>query len=234
MRIALPSSQKMPDEIQIITTGDGSHSLLNTTLNETYHSVHGAKRESIHVFIKHGLEFFLERSPQDVVNIFEVGFGTGLNALLTATFAEEKKQKFSYTSIEAFPLSAEIWSKLNYTNSEEDRILFNKLHSSAWESENTITDFFEVRKLNMTLQEIAFKENFDVVYFDAFAPSKQPEIWKISVLQKVYEALKVNGVFVTYCAKGQLKRDLKTLGFLVETLAGPPGKKEMVRALKIS
>jgi tRNA U34 5-methylaminomethyl-2-thiouridine-forming methyltransferase MnmC len=234
MPIALPSFQKMPDEIQIITTGDGSHSLLNTTLNETYHSVHGAKRESIHVFIKHGLEFFREKSPCEVVSIFEVGFGTGLNALLTASFADEKKQKINYTSIEAFPLTSEIWSQLNYSETDHDRLLFKKLHEDSWGTENLISDFFALLKMKITLQEISFKEHFDVVYFDAFAPSKQPELWEIPVLQKIYEALKVDGVFVTYCAKGQLKRDLKTLGFLVETLAGPPGKKEMVRALKIS
>jgi tRNA U34 5-methylaminomethyl-2-thiouridine-forming methyltransferase MnmC len=224
----------MPDEIQIITTGDGSHSLLNTTLNETYHSVHGARRESIHVFIKHGLEYFLEKNKSDSVAIFEVGFGTGLNALLTATFADDEKQRINYTSIEAFPLRSEVWSQLNYTETDHDRSLFKKLHDSNWETENAITDFFTMRKLKMTLQEISFKESFDVVYFDAFAPSKQPELWEFSVLKRVYDALKTNGVFVTYCAKGQLKRDLKNLGFLVETLAGPPGKKEMVRALKIS
>jgi tRNA U34 5-methylaminomethyl-2-thiouridine-forming methyltransferase MnmC len=234
MPIALPSFQKMPDEIQIITTGDGSHSLLNTTLNETYHSVHGAKRESVHVFVKHGLEFFIERYPTDVVKIFEVGFGTGLNALLTAAFADAFKQKISYTSVEAFPLSSEIWTQLNYTETDNDRILFSTIHSSPWEIENPVTDFFKLRKLKTTLQEISYDENFDLIYFDAFAPSKQPELWEISVLKKVYDALKTNGVFVTYCAKGQLKRDLKTLGFLVETLPGPPGKKEMVRALKIS
>lgn len=234
MHIAWRSFQKMPDEIQIITTGDGSHSLLNTALNETYHSVHGARQESIHVFIKHGLEFFLEKNRADVVDIFEVGFGTGLNALLTAAFAQEQKQKINYTSIETFPLAPDIWSKLNYSQTESDRILFEMLHAGSWQSKNVMNEFFTIQKLEKKLQEISFRDSFDVVYFDAFAPSKQPELWEISVLQKVYEALKINGIFVTYCAKGQLKRDLKTLGFLVETHVGPPGKKEMVRAVKIS
>ncbi|HEY0739994.1 MAG TPA: tRNA (5-methylaminomethyl-2-thiouridine)(34)-methyltransferase MnmD [Chryseosolibacter sp.] len=225
----------MPDDIQIITTGDGSHSLLNTALNETYHSVHGAKRESIHVFIKQGLEYFLERKAVDTVKIFEVGFGTGLNALLTANFAQQHHQKISYTSIEAFPLDETIWKKLNYTESSEDTVLFQRLHTATWQAENLINDFFSLTKLETTLQEVSPDQNvFDVVYFDAFAPSKQPELWEIEMLQKVFGALKPNGVFVTYCAKGQLKRDLKTIGFLVETLAGPPGKKEMVRALKNS
>lgn len=233
MPIVLRSYQKMPDDIQIITTGDGSHSLLNTALNETYHSVHGAKRESIHVFIKHGLEYFLERNAVDTVKIFEVGFGTGLNALLTANFAQLHHQKISYTSIEAFPLDETIWKKLNYTESNEDAVLFERLHTATWEEESPINDFFSLMKLKTTLQGIPLQENaFDVVYFDAFAPSKQPELWAIEMLQKVFTTLKPNGVFVTYCAKGQLKRDLKTIGFSVETLAGPPGKKEMVRALK--
>lgn len=225
----------MPDEIQIIITGDGSHSLLNTTLNETYHSVHGARRESVHVFLKNGLEYFREKNSTEEVKIFEVGFGTGLNALLTASFAEDQTQKVSYTSIEAFPLGEEISTKLNYAESEQEKILFQKLHSSSWEEEISINNFFTLKKIKATLQEIQLQKNFfDVIFFDAFAPSKQPELWEISILEKVCNGLKPNGIFTTYCAKGQLKRDLKSLGLLVETLAGPPGKKEMVRALKIS
>jgi tRNA U34 5-methylaminomethyl-2-thiouridine-forming methyltransferase MnmC len=224
----------MPDEIQIITTGDGSHSLLNTGLNETYHSIHGAKRESVHVFLKHGLEYFLEKNSPDVVRIFEVGFGTGLNALLTASFAEIRKQKIVYTSIEAFPLEEKISNQLNYAESQHEKILFQKLHSSPWEVDVPINNFFTVKKIETTLQEIPLQKNyFDVIYFDAFAPNKQPELWEISILEKVCDVLKPSGIFTTYCAKGQLKRDLKSLGLLVETLTGPPGKKEMVRALKI-
>lgn len=235
MRIALPLFQKMPDDIQIITTGDGSHSLLNTALNETYHSVHGARRESIHVFLNKGLEYFLEENSREIVRIFEVGFGTGLNALLTAAFADQIKQKISYTSIEAFPLDPEFVTTLNYADSIQEKGLFRTLHSSAWDAEAPITDLFALKKLKTTLQGIDLSQNqFDVIYFDAFAPSKQPELWEISMLKKVCDALKPRGIFVTYCAKGQLKRDLKTLGLSVETLPGPPGKKEMVRALKIS
>ena len=225
----------MPEEIQIITTGDGSHSLLNTALNETYHSVHGAKRESVHVFIKNGLEYFLDKNSKETVQIFEVGFGTGLNALLTAGFAAGSQQKVSYTSIEAFPLSVEIVDQLNYPESDHEKNIFQKLHTVPWEEEASINDFFTLKKIKTTLQQIQFRENsFDMIFFDAFAPSKQPELWEIDILEKVCRALKTGGVFTTYCAKGQLKRDLKSLGFLVETLPGPPGKKEMVRALKIS
>jgi tRNA U34 5-methylaminomethyl-2-thiouridine-forming methyltransferase MnmC len=225
----------MPDEIQIITTGDGSHSLLNSALNETYHSVHGAKRESIHVFIDHGLQFFLQNNDNPIIRIFEVGFGTGLNALLTASFARTHQKEIHYTSIESFPLPENIWSALNYSETEEEKLIFQQLHLASWDESITINEFFALNKLKSTLQEISLLDNtFDVIYFDAFAPSKQPELWEFYILEKVCKALKRGGVFVTYCAKGQLKRDLKTLGLDVQTLPGPPGKKEMVRALKIS
>jgi tRNA U34 5-methylaminomethyl-2-thiouridine-forming methyltransferase MnmC len=224
----------MPDDIHIILTGDGSHSLLNTALNETYHSVHGAKRESVHVFVNHGLEFFRAQHPTETIKIFEVGFGTGLNALLTASYAENNFQKVSYTSIEAFPLEEELLMKLNYAETDEEKKLFRKLHAALWEKDEQINKYFLLNKIRTTLQEITLSaETFDVIYFDAFAPGKQPELWELPVLDKVCGGLKKDGAFVTYCAKGQLKRDLKTLGLEVQTLPGPPGKKEMVRALKI-
>lgn len=223
------------NNIQIISTADGSHSLLNTALNETYHSVHGAVQESLHVFIKNGLDFFCERSAQTPVRILEVGFGTGLNALLTAQRASAINRNIHYTTLEAFPLSSEIWSQLNYADSPEAKDLFQKIHAAAWSKDEVISTNFTLSKREITLQLFeADYSFFDVVYFDAFAPGKQPEMWFIDILEKVVQKLTTNGVFVTYCAKGQLKRDLKSLNMLVETLNGPPGKKEMVRALKIS
>jgi tRNA U34 5-methylaminomethyl-2-thiouridine-forming methyltransferase MnmC len=224
----------MAEKIQIITTGDGSHSLLNTELNETYHSVHGARRESLHVFIKHGLDFFCERSAAATpVRILEIGFGTGLNALLTIHRASETQRVLNYTTLEAFPLEASIWSSLNYTEDVFARELFERIHLAPWAEQFEITPFFSLHKLHATLQQISLAPfSFDVIFFDAFAPNKQPELWQISLLDKVVTAMKPGGVFVTYCAKGQLKRDLKSLNLVVETLEGPPGKKEMVRALK--
>jgi tRNA U34 5-methylaminomethyl-2-thiouridine-forming methyltransferase MnmC len=223
----------MSDPLQIITTGDGSHSLLNTALNETYHSVHGALRESLHVFIKHGLEYFIDANQSNKISVFEVGFGTGLNAFLTAEFVRDKNISVEYTSIEAFPLSHDVVSQLNYANTSAQSELFERIHGAEWEKSISISPEFTIRKIKTTLQQIDLSiPAFDVVYFDAFAPSKQPEMWELSLLQKIYSALKNPGVFVTYCAKGQLKRDLKSLGFEVETLEGPPGKKEMVRGLK--
>ena len=224
----------MPN-VSIITTSDGSHSLLNAELNETYHSVHGALQESLHVFIKNGFDHIVEKFHGSTMEILEVGFGTGLNALLTLQAATVSKSKVRYTSIEAFPLEENIWRKLNYTKSVGYNSFFDQLHSSRWGADQTIGDNFVVHKIHAPLQlaELA-RNNYDLVYFDAFAPNKQPEMWDLETLTLVAYSMKQGGVFVTYCAKGQVKRDLKSLGFNVETLAGPPGKKEMIRATKVS
>ena len=219
--------------IKIITTSDGSHSLLNTDLNETYHSNHGALQESIHVFINHGLKFLIETYSPNSVNIFEVGFGTGLNALLTLQQSINSDIIFNYTSIEAFPLEKDIWSELNYGSAVGMQEQFKQLHEAVWNTWVEINPNFRLRKLNDTLQEISLEnEAFNLIYFDAFAPSKQPEMWEMRILQKMVQIMTTKSVFVTYCAKGQLKRDLKSLGLDIETLTGPPGKKEMVRGLK--
>ena len=221
-------------ELTIITTSDGSHSLLNTALNETYHSTHGAIQESIHVFIKNGLDFLLQQKAIDEINILEIGFGTGLNVLLTRQRAAQTGKKIAYTSLEAFPIDINVVKKLNYplvlmTNAEE----FTGLHLLPWDQELEVAPNFHLAKLKIKLEEAHLEnQKFDLVYYDAFAPSKQPEMWELKVLRKVAEAMKPTAVFVTYCARGQLKRDLKSLGFSVETLPGPPGKKEMVRAVK--
>ena len=220
-------------DVKLITTSDGSHSLLNEELNETYHSVHGALQESQHVFINNGLRYFLELRPLDHLSIFEVGFGTGLNALLTIKALENLKTHVSYVSVEPFPIGKELWTSLNYTKVLGLQDTFATLHRSSWETPNQITSQLLLLKRQTKLQTIDLEpKSFDVVYYDAFAPNKQPELWTIDILRKVIDAMKLNGVLVTYCAKGQLKRDLKELGLRVETLPGPPGKKEMVRATR--
>lgn len=216
--------------LEIIVTGDGSHSLLNKTLNETYHSVHGARRESEHVFIKHGLEYFISDGRKSV-SIFEVGFGTGLNALLTTQF--NTAASIEYTSIETAPIEKAIWSKLNYAVTPEEHQVFEKIHGASWSNRVQISPLFILEKLHTSIHDVAFAAAFDIVYFDAFAPNKQPDMWTAEVLQKVFDAMRTPGIFVTYCAQGQLKRDLRTVGFKVESLPGPPGKREMTRALKI-
>ncbi len=220
--------------LKIITTSDGSHSLLNEELNETYHSVHGAIQESLHVFIQNGLKYYLEDFKTNNVSILEIGFGTGLNALLTVQVAQQSTSTFHYTTLEAFPLEEKIWSELNYADALNLKNQFHLLHQVSWEHEHTILPNFQFQKLHIKLQDVILEpSSFDIIFFDAFAPSKQPELWEINVLRQVTEALRINGVFVTYCAKGQLKRDLKSLRLKVETLPGPPGKKEMVRAIKV-
>lgn len=217
--------------LKIITTNDGSHSLLNEQLNETYHSRHGAVQESLYVFIKHGLDFVSQSKKE--IKILEIGFGTGLNALLTAQSAKANNLNVHYTSLEAFPVEENIWSKLNYVDSPEATTLFEKLHRAKWNEEELITPNFKLTKLETTLQSVQLKPtHFDLIYFDAFAPNKQPEMWEQPILKKISDAMNAGGVFVTYCAKGQLKRDLQQVGLTVETLSGPPGKREMVRGVK--
>lgn len=219
--------------LQIITTNDGSQSLLNPELNETYHSIHGARQESIHVFITNGLEFVVQNKSKQSVKILEIGFGTGLNALLTASYGAEKGIAIEYTTLEAFPVNESIWQQLTYAQSEAEREIFYKLHHEPWDQWVEIKPGFMLTKLNTSLQLVSLEHRyFDLVYFDAFAPNKQPEMWTLPMLQKTIEALTPGGVFVTYCAKGQLKRDLASLGTRVESLQGPPGKREMIRAMK--
>ncbi|WKV13650.1 tRNA (5-methylaminomethyl-2-thiouridine)(34)-methyltransferase MnmD [Marivirga harenae] len=222
------------DNIKIITTEDGSHSLYHEELKETYHSFHGALQESVHVFIEKGLRFWRTKSglPKQV-DIFEVGFGTGLNALLAAHFAMENEVKINFTTIEPFPLDMEIISQLNYATSidgDDLKATFEQIHTSIWGEKVEINPYFSIHKIKKKLEDLQIDQKFDVLFFDAFAPSKQAELWTADLMQKCFNLLKDGGVFTTYSAKGQLKRDLKSVGFEVETLPGPPGKKEMVRA----
>jgi tRNA U34 5-methylaminomethyl-2-thiouridine-forming methyltransferase MnmC len=220
--------------INIIVTEDGSHSLLNLEMNETYHSRHGAMLESNYVFIEKGLDYlFLKKLPK-VVSILEIGFGTGLNAWLSWQWAEKLSSRVMYHTLEAFPISEEIWKLLNYGTTDSEVSKFRQLHSAPWQQWQQMDACFSLFKDNNTLQLADIPTNhFDLIYFDAFAPNKQPEMWELPMLEKIVSAMKAHAVFVTYCAKGQLKRDLKSLGLTVESLPGPPGKREMVRAIKI-
>lgn len=216
--------------IKIIVTGDGSHSLLNEALDETYHSRHGAVQESMHVFIEQGFNYLLNKEKPESISILEVGFGTGLNALLTLSEAIKNELPVAYTSLETYPLGREVWENLNYPDPHH---LLKELHQAEWQKWEQISPHFNLLKLERSLQFVELEsEQFDLIYFDAFAPNKQPEMWELPVLDKVVKTLKSGGAFITYCAKGQLKRDLKSLGLIVESLPGPPGKREMVRAIK--
>jgi tRNA U34 5-methylaminomethyl-2-thiouridine-forming methyltransferase MnmC len=224
--------------IQLIATKDGSHSLINLLLDETYHSRHGAVQESLHVFIKNGLQAWLAQHSNPSVSIFEVGMGTGLNVLLTLQQALASDRLFYYTTLEPFPVTPEMILQLNYTEFIEDANLpqlFDKIHTCPWEQEVQLQNDFTFKKLQTTLQEVDLPAaTFDVIYFDAFAANKQPEMWTYQMLEKVTSLLKPAGMWVTYAAKGQMKRDLKSLALEVETLPGPPGKAEMVRVKKAS
>ena len=220
----------------MITTDDGSHSLFVPALNESYHSFHGAYREAIHVFMLYGLEVWAARNfGKKPIRIFEVGFGTGLNAWLTLVWAEQNEVPVLYHTNDPFPIEEEIYKQLNYT--EQDHSIwhyhnyFNKIHRAAWDTGDAISPYFNMKKEKTTLEEVVLY-NADLIFFDAFSPKKQPELWELPLLEKVAASMNPNAVFLTYCASGKLKRDLKSLGFIVDDVPGPPGKKEMTRAWK--
>ncbi|WP_209332117.1 tRNA (5-methylaminomethyl-2-thiouridine)(34)-methyltransferase MnmD [Lunatimonas salinarum] len=227
----------MARETKIITTEDGSHSIYLPEINESYHSSHGAYRESVHVFILYGLEaWFARNRGKFPIRVFEVGFGTGLNAWLSLIWAEQSQVPVAYHTIEPFPLEKEIYSALNYTTVDESFTIhynayFNRLHAMEWDLGKPMTEFFNIKKDQTTLQEATLYP-IDVVYFDAFSPKKQPELWHIDRLRDIVDAMNPNAVFVTYCAAAQLKRDLQALGLVLDQVPGPPGKKEMTRAWK--
>ena len=224
------------DELIVIHTEDGSTSLFHNGLQETYHSIHGAIQESQHVFIEAGLHHWLRLSNRQTISILEIGFGTGLNALLTALAAEKVGVEIEYETIEAFPLVMEMVRLLNYPaiiDTDNAKSVFENLHQAEWRKPKKISPYFDFLKSDLKLQEADFgDEKFDLIFFDAFGPDKQPDMWQRSNLVKLARTLKPRGVFVTYSAKGQLKRDLVSLGLLVEKIPGPPGKREMIRATK--
>ncbi len=217
--------------LEIIQTADGSHSLFNAELNETYHSRHGARQESDYVFIRQGLQYVLDKTQQPIT-VLEVGFGTGLNALLTWTAAELLHRKINYLTLETFPLPATVWKQLNYGNTPEEEKKFAAIHEAGWNEWATLSEIFSLHKKQEAIQQASVPPaSIDLIYFDAFAPDKQPGMWTLEVFEKVFGWLKPEGALVTYCAKGQVKRDLRAAGFEVQTLSGPPGKREMIRAM---
>ena len=212
---------------KIIYTKDGSHSIFLKEINETYHSLHGSISESNHVFIQNGLKANLKKH----LKILEIGFGTGLNALLTLINADKKNIK--YTSLEPFPLEEAIFKKLNFHELLNiNREIFLQLHYCNWETDIQISDNFTLHKTKSTLENYKYNEQNDIIFFDAFAPDKQTEMWEKNILKKCFRLINLEGYLVTYCAKGIVKRTLKEVGFDVETLAGPPGKREMIRVKK--
>jgi tRNA U34 5-methylaminomethyl-2-thiouridine-forming methyltransferase MnmC len=221
----------MPAFPSLIETQDGSHSLFSETFGVSYHSKYGAIQESQHVFIQAGLGQVLPTRQE--IRILEMGFGTGLNAYLTLLVGQSSKKKIYYETVESIPLTLEQVAQLNYPTllggSPAD---FLALHHSPWNEVVAIGNDFQLLKWDATIQEAPLGGQFDLVFYDAFAPSSQPELWEAPVLGKIFAAMASGGVFVTYCAKGVVKRCLRDLGFTVEGVPGPPGKREMIRASK--
>lgn len=214
---------------ELRTTSDGSRTLYVEHWDEHYHSVHGAVQESMHVFILHGFRS-VEVNP---VSILEFGFGTGLNALLTLLEAETEGRSVRYTAMEAYPLTEEEWRSVEYGNEPDAREPFELLHTAEWETTAELSPAFSLFKTRIDFLNASFSPgSFDLIYFDAFAPSAQPELWETEVFEKCYEWLKDGGELVTYCAKGQVKRNMRAAGFEILRLPGPPGKREMTKAVK--
>ena len=204
--------------------------------DENYHSKHGALQEAVHVFIKTGLHHFLEKSSKSAISILEVGFGTGLNAFLTFLEAQQLQLKVEYTGVEAYPVTSEEISALNYVEKlsvENLSWALQRMHDCAWEEQIEISENFKLEKLQKKFDEITSNDAFDIVYFDAFGARVQPELWTEQIFEIMYAALKTEGILVTYSAKGSVRRALQKVGFVVERLPGPPGKREMLRATKI-
>jgi tRNA U34 5-methylaminomethyl-2-thiouridine-forming methyltransferase MnmC len=214
--------------LKIIRTEDGSQSLYDEELNETYHSTKGARAESEYVFLKMGLDFFCQQSTDDSrqqIRVLEVGFGTGLNAWLTWQWAEQHDIHVHFHTLEPFPISMDLVKQMDMAADRQ----FLAVHEASWNKQSHFGDYFSLYKSTNKLEEAVFDTTFDCVFFDAFAPSKQPEVWSLENLQKCYAALHAGGILTTYCAQGQFKRNLAAVGFDVEVLPGALGKKEMVR-----
>ncbi|NAS11198.1 tRNA (5-methylaminomethyl-2-thiouridine)(34)-methyltransferase MnmD [Poritiphilus flavus] len=216
---------------KVIKTADGSTTIQIEEWGEQYHSLHGALQEAYHVFISHGLDQIRKRE----ISILEVGFGTGLNALISLIEARKKGIAIRYTGVEKFPVAPEEISQLNYLEmlgAEKDAKSFERMHKATWEEANPIESGFVLEKQQKDFREIEDIDMYELVYFDAFGARVQPELWTEAIFVKMFKALKAEGILVTYAAKGSVRRAMESAGFRVERLPGPPGKREMLRAIK--
>lgn len=216
---------------EIFITQDGSHSVLSGAFGVPYHSKYGAIQETQHVFIEAALYPKIEMSKS--VSILEIGFGTGLNALMTLLEAHRQSLELDYHTFEKFPISMEQAQQLNYpTVFDIPTDTFLQLHQCDWNTPTALSEKVFFTKWLSDFHAIDFQNQFDIIYFDAFAPNAQADLWEADLLSKMYAALKINGVLTTYCAKGVVKRCLRSVGFEIEAIPGPPGKREMTRAWK--
>jgi tRNA U34 5-methylaminomethyl-2-thiouridine-forming methyltransferase MnmC len=212
-------------------TADGSKTLYIPEWNESYHSKHGAIQEAYHVFIKNGLDLFKNKS----INILEMGFGTGLNCLITMHESNHRNFNINYTGIEKFPLTLHEINALNYCKKltfDKCTDFFEKIHLAEWEQPVAINPQFTLNKQQKDFTEVYFTNTFDLIYYDCFGARVQPELWTEVLFTQMFQSLKKGGVFVTYAAKGSVRRAMQEVGFAVERLPGPPGKREMLRGKK--
>jgi tRNA U34 5-methylaminomethyl-2-thiouridine-forming methyltransferase MnmC len=236
--VQLLESYIIPD-FELYTTNDGSHTLYLPHLDETYHSRNGAIEESLYVFIDKGLNAFLSQNLEiKTIQIFEVGFGTGLNGILTFIAAQKLNINVVYHSIEAFPLPIEITNQLNYIDglTEQEQTIFKQMHLADWNKPIAINNQFTLVKYHDKLESFdnnGLLNNIHVIYMDAFAPNKQAELWEIAIFEKLYQLLAANGILVTYTSKGDVKRAMQQVGLTVEKLDGPPRKRHMLRGVKV-
>ncbi|MDD2323818.1 MAG: SAM-dependent methyltransferase [Bacteroidia bacterium] len=219
----------------IRTTDDGSKTLYLNNLNEPYHSLYGAVSESRHIFLEAGFSTMVDKACS--ITIFEMGFGTGLNAFLTFLEARKRKKgKVHYVAVEAWPIEEDLFTRLDYpafVNDQDAADIFLKMHTCPWDIPYFISDQFVLNKIHSPFEELTLKElSFDLVYYDAFAPDLQPELWSEAVFEKLFRAMRPGGILVTYSARGAVKRAMQMAGFVVEALPGPAGKREISRALR--
>ncbi len=227
------------NEKKLQLTEDGSYTIAIPAMHVTYHSKHGAIQESMHIFIRSGLDYCMNENRHlhySTVNIFEVGFGTGLNALLSLSEAIKRNQKINYQTIELYPLLPEEAAQLNYSFLVDEDLQqnFMAMHNCEWNKVIQIHPLFSFQKTKIDIQQFHSQQQFHAIYFDAFDPNTQPELWRESIFIKMYNMLYENGILVTYCSKGIVQRAMKTTGFTIEKLHGPVGKREIVRAIKKS
>jgi len=220
-----------------VSTADGSKTLYVPNLDETYHSQHGAVQESFHVYIKSGIEYLMKEGEKDLLKIFEMGFGTGLNAYLTARYALAHRQKVFYSSIEKYPLGINDYGELGYFDLMNERMYRHDsitIANAPWNQQTIINDYFEIEKLKDDFLKFEpVKNTFDLIYYDAFGHRAQSELWELKPFQTCYQLLRKDGLLVTYASKGSARRNLVEAGFKVEKIPGPPGKREMMRAKKV-
>ena len=217
-------------ELKLRLTDDGSHTLYRKDIDENYHSTHGAVQESEHVFIKNGLNYCHKALFKNHISILEVGFGTGLNCFLSYLYAKKNKVRINYSGLEINPLNDSIISQLNYCSNNQEQLIFNNIHQFEWGKWGRVSDFFKIKKISSSLQTCKFENKFDLVYFDAFGPRVEHQLWNKKWYSKIKNFLNDDSVLVTYCAKGSVRRDLISIGYNVERLEGPKGKREMLRA----